>query len=302
MSKWFPVSLFVQKRWCMAHYFVTPLNGVFGFSSKDFQPRPVSVLWAGTFGCFGCHTNGSAWLLVLGSKKSVITAASCFARLPVSNQTIWRQCISSQWSSNSFHVTHQESLLVSPRPHPHPNFSMTLVLSTFYVSSIFLRPLQLQHEKAELEQHLEQEQEFQVNKLMKKIKKMENETISKQLTLEQVRHISCRIAVRRKPETRNTISLFCPARHEFQIFLWSVAWSGMFEPHHISHSALLLTRCFFGWSIHWWLSHHMIIPTYIYTEIHTGRSPNEILCPNLNHLVSLFGNVAFNQPTKQPVL
>jgi coiled-coil domain-containing protein 6 len=37
-----------------------------------------------------------------------------------------------------------------------------------------------------LEQHLEQEQEFQVNKLMKKIKKMENDTISKQLTLEQV--------------------------------------------------------------------------------------------------------------------
>lgn len=46
---------------------------------------------------------------------------------------------------------------------------------------------QLQHEKAELEQHLEQEQEFQVNKLMKKIKKLENDTISKQLTLEQVR-------------------------------------------------------------------------------------------------------------------
>ncbi|MBN3276930.1 CCDC6 protein, partial [Polyodon spathula] len=45
----------------------------------------------------------------------------------------------------------------------------------------------LQHEKAELEQHLEQEQEFQVNKLMKKIKKLENDTISKQLTLEQLR-------------------------------------------------------------------------------------------------------------------
>ncbi|KTG00872.1 hypothetical protein cypCar_00023883 [Cyprinus carpio] len=44
----------------------------------------------------------------------------------------------------------------------------------------------LQHEKAELEQHLEQEQEFQVNKLMKKIKKLENDTISKQLTLEQL--------------------------------------------------------------------------------------------------------------------
>ena len=45
----------------------------------------------------------------------------------------------------------------------------------------------MQHEKAELEQHLEQEQEFQVNKLMKKIKKLENDTISKQLTLEQVK-------------------------------------------------------------------------------------------------------------------
>uniref|UniRef100_A0A8C9EW58 Coiled-coil domain containing 6 n=1 Tax=Pavo cristatus TaxID=9049 RepID=A0A8C9EW58_PAVCR len=48
-------------------------------------------------------------------------------------------------------------------------------------------PRALQHEKAELEQHLEQEQEFQVNKLMKKIKKLENDTISKQLTLEQLR-------------------------------------------------------------------------------------------------------------------
>lgn len=37
-----------------------------------------------------------------------------------------------------------------------------------------------------MEQHLEQEQEFQVNKLMKKIKKLENDTITKQLTLEQV--------------------------------------------------------------------------------------------------------------------
>lgn len=57
-------------------------------------------------------------------------------------------------------------------------FLSCLISSTFST--------QLQHEKAELEQHLEQEQEFQVNKLMKKIKKMENETIAKQLTLEQV--------------------------------------------------------------------------------------------------------------------
>lgn len=54
----------------------------------------------------------------------------------------------------------------------------------FFSYSLFR--FQLQHEKAELEQHLEQEQEFQVNKLMKKIKKLENDTITKQLTLEQV--------------------------------------------------------------------------------------------------------------------
>ncbi|KAH0518175.1 Coiled-coil domain-containing protein 6 [Microtus ochrogaster] len=59
----------------------------------------------------------------------------------------------------------------------------------FELLSVCTRVLvfQLQHEKAELEQHLEQEQEFQVNKLMKKIKKLENDTISKQLTLEQLR-------------------------------------------------------------------------------------------------------------------
>lgn len=57
---------------------------------------------------------------------------------------------------------------------------------------LFFSIFQLQHEKAELEQHLEQEQEFQVNKLMKKIKKLENDTISKQLTLEQVRICSSR--------------------------------------------------------------------------------------------------------------
>ena len=57
----------------------------------------------------------------------------------------------------------------------------------FHICVCFFFIFQLQHEKAELEQHLEQEQEFQVNKLMKKIKKLENDTISKQLTLEQVK-------------------------------------------------------------------------------------------------------------------
>ena len=38
----------------------------------------------------------------------------------------------------------------------------------------------------ELEQTLEKEQEYQVNKLMRKIEKLERETLSKQNTLEQV--------------------------------------------------------------------------------------------------------------------
>lgn len=72
---------------------------------------------------------------------------------------------------------------------------MTFECLDFHVCVLFcscFSIFQLQHEKAELEQHLEQEQEFQVNKLMKKIKKLENDTISKQLTLEQVRICSSR--------------------------------------------------------------------------------------------------------------
>lgn len=85
-------------------------------------------------------------------------------------------------------MTHHESLLVllllSLLSHLSRFIHLLLFSSVRALSSSFVS--QLQHEKAELEQHLEQEQEFQVNKLMKKIKKMENETISKQLTLEQV--------------------------------------------------------------------------------------------------------------------
>ena len=84
-------------------------------------------------------------------------------------------------------MTHHESLvllLLSLLSHLSCFINHLLFPSVHALSSPFLS--QLQHEKAELEQHLEQEQEFQVNKLMKKIKKMENETISKQLTLEQV--------------------------------------------------------------------------------------------------------------------
>lgn len=46
--------------------------------------------------------------------------------------------------------------------------------------------LQLRQEKVELEETLEKEQEYQVNKLMRKIEKLERETLSKQVTLEQV--------------------------------------------------------------------------------------------------------------------
>lgn len=116
----------------------------------------------------------------------ILTFASCFCV----NVMIWHQCVCSLWSSNSFYVTHHDSLLVLfPLSFLSHHLSLFIhLLLFFFLSTHYLPPFlsQLQHEKAELEQHLEQEQEFQVNKLMKKIKKMENETISKQLTLEQV--------------------------------------------------------------------------------------------------------------------
>ena len=55
-------------------------------------------------------------------------------------------------------------------------------LSTAWVSFA-----QLRSEKVELEQTLEQEQEAQVNKLLKRIDKLESEIVSKQCTLEQLR-------------------------------------------------------------------------------------------------------------------
>lgn len=47
--------------------------------------------------------------------------------------------------------------------------------------------LQLRQEKVELEQTLEQEQECLVNKLMRKIEKLETETAAKQNDLETLR-------------------------------------------------------------------------------------------------------------------
>jgi coiled-coil domain-containing protein 6 len=46
---------------------------------------------------------------------------------------------------------------------------------------------QLRQEKVQLEQTLEQEQEQQVGKLMKRIERLEKETVGKQSTLEQLR-------------------------------------------------------------------------------------------------------------------
>jgi len=49
---------------------------------------------------------------------------------------------------------------------------------------------QLRQEKCELEETLEKEQEYQVNKLMRRIEKLQAEVVSKQVTLEQVSRIS----------------------------------------------------------------------------------------------------------------
>ena len=56
---------------------------------------------------------------------------------------------------------------------------------------------QLRQEKVQLEHTLEQEQECLVNKLMRKIEKLETETSSKQTTLDQLR--------REKVQLENTL-------------------------------------------------------------------------------------------------
>jgi len=54
---------------------------------------------------------------------------------------------------------------------------------------------QLRQEKCELEETLEKEQEYQVNKLMRRIEKLQAEVVSKQATLEQVSlvHQACHV-------------------------------------------------------------------------------------------------------------
>lgn len=64
-----------------------------------------------------------------------------------------------------------------------------------YISNVFT--FQLRQEKCKLEQTLEQEQECLVNKLMRKIEKLEAETSAKQSNLEQLR--------REKVELENTL-------------------------------------------------------------------------------------------------
>ena len=54
------------------------------------------------------------------------------------------------------------------------------------LKAFFSTWLQLRQEKVQLEQTLEQEQEQQVSKLMKKIDRLEKETTTKQTGLEQV--------------------------------------------------------------------------------------------------------------------
>ena len=65
------------------------------------------------------------------------------------------------------------------------NASICTVLKVMFsfISIIFFK---LRQEKFQLEQTLEQEQEFQVNKLMRKIERLEGDVVSKQSALEQV--------------------------------------------------------------------------------------------------------------------
>jgi len=55
---------------------------------------------------------------------------------------------------------------------------------------IYVRLFQLRQEKCELEVTLEKEQEYQVNKLMRRIQKLQADVVSKQSTLEQVSSVS----------------------------------------------------------------------------------------------------------------
>ena len=63
---------------------------------------------------------------------------------------------------------------------------MACMLLSGNLTYCFIHFNQLRQEKIQLEQTLEQEQEYQVNKLMREIDKLESDVTSKQTTLEQV--------------------------------------------------------------------------------------------------------------------
>lgn len=65
------------------------------------------------------------------------------------------------------------------------------MLVIVYNKNFALSETQLRQEKMQLERTLEQEQEYQVNKLMRKIERLENETVSKQRKLEEVQYVIC---------------------------------------------------------------------------------------------------------------
>ena len=82
----------------------------------------------------------------------------------------------------------------------------------------------MRQEKVELEETLEKEQEYQVNKLMRKIEKLERDTVNKQATLEQVIRL-------RKHSSRQgfffqmqstDIYFISPQKHTFWVLIGSV--------------------------------------------------------------------------------
>ena len=68
---------------------------------------------------------------------------------------------------------------------------MKLLQTSFELRLTVPTDLQLRQEKCELEVTLEKEQEYQVNKLMRRIEKLQGEVVSKQATLEQVGSKHC---------------------------------------------------------------------------------------------------------------
>lgn len=90
--------------------------------------------------------------------------------LPMTSPGSWCRLV---WQCTVIHIETQIEL---------PLWQSALKFSYFISTFCF----QLRQEKCELEETLEKEQEYQVNKLMRKIEKLEAETLSKQTTLEQV--------------------------------------------------------------------------------------------------------------------